>query len=626
MKDILTDNLTLLHEPFGRDHDRLRAQLMSSLPSGVPQERHSYWREIQNLLIGDITMTMPRRILRLSPALAAIAIAMGLAVYFGFGAKPAFALEQVGEALRSVRYMHATVNDEQGQTSRDIWIEINSDGLQVKYRAEGKKLLIADNGDAARCWDRSANVVYVDDSGHYEWIGDMGAVLRDLSGKGASGSAEIERNVQYKGRPAHRVRLMRLNMDCYIDPETKLPMTIGAFEIAYGQPPPGTFELAIPDGVAVVDRRSGKASGESQQVKPTWEATQDDFEKARYALAEKDYETAEALFAKVSQRESRHNWAFFWLGRCRYEQGNFDGAIEAYTKVIKMLGTFGHQPPYEYLARGLAYQKKGMQEEATKDFAKALPDMIKGLRNPQVSLTFDNADDPTLGYRLIMRNVLEHRKIVKERERTAQGRMIERLKAVTGQDLGFAQIDTPEQQAQAIAAWENWWQQHAADYGVKPEKLEPYTQAKTTELEASAAEEALAEKVFKYRWGKEAEKVALELFEEAKQVHPKDPDLDLWWTIGLELYDAKHYQEALEAFDQAVNLQGDKPRRYGFGRIVWQGHMLDLLGQREKAVERYKEALRQYPGDAHRIQHDNWGIWIDKKWIKERLETPFSRK
>ena len=68
----------------------------------------------------------------------------------------------------------------------------------------------------------------------------------------------MEENVEYKGRRAHRIRWLRLNMECYIDPATHLPIVVGDEEITYEEPPPGTFDVVIPDGYVVVDTRPGE--------------------------------------------------------------------------------------------------------------------------------------------------------------------------------------------------------------------------------------------------------------------------------------------------------------------------------------------------------------------------------
>jgi tetratricopeptide (TPR) repeat protein len=623
-KDPLNDHLTRLHERFWREHERLREQLLAAIPSAAPQRR-PYWRRILRALIGDATMSTTSRLLRVGPA-AGVAAALCLITYFVCTPRPALALEQITEALKSVRYIHAITKEDQGRTATDIWVELNDDGFQVKYRCEGSNRLIVDDGEVARELHKDTNTIFLEPSGKYQWIGNMGGFLQDLSGKGPAGSALIERDVAYKGRPAHRVRLTRLNMDCFIDPQTKLPMTIGAFQIEYAQPPAGTFQMAIPPGATIVDRRSAEAGGQGQGT-ATSRAGADEFETARYALAEKDYAKAEALLAKVVQRGDGGNWGWFWLGRARYELGDLDGAIEAYTKTISIQTKFGEQPSYAYLARGLAYQKKTMRAQAANDLARALPDMIGGLSNPEGSLLFDYADDPTLQYRLIIRNnPLSRIKILQERSQTAAGRMINRLKAATGEDLGIARVDTAEQQARAIAAWQDWWKQHASDYAVKPERLEPYAEQQAGQAQVGAGEEALAEKVYRYKWGQEPAEVSLGLFQEGSQIQPKDPELKLWFAIGLALYDGKNYREALEAFDAAVRLEDQKPSEHSYCPIVWQGHMLDLLGEREKAIERYQQALKRYPGDAHYTQHGQWNIVINRRWIEERLKTPFSRK
>ena len=59
-----------------------------------------------------------------------------------------------------------------------------------------------------------------------------------------------------------------------------------------------------------------------------------------------------------------------------------------------------------------------------------------------------------------------------------------------------------------------------------------------------------------------------------------------------------------------------------YASMVWIRHINDLLSNREEAVSWYKKALTHYPGFP--VQHDQWGIKLDKKWIEERLETPFT--
>jgi hypothetical protein len=56
---------------------------------------------------------------------------------------------------------------------------------------------------------------------------------------------------------------------------------------------------------------------------------------------------------------------------------------------------------------------------------------------------------------------------------------------------------------------------------------------------------------------------------------------------------------------------------------VWSGHILDLLSRREEALEWYRKAQKvTFSGT---MQHDQYGIVIDARWIEERLQAPFKR-
>ncbi len=94
-----------------------------------------------------------------------------------------------------------------------------------------------------------------------------------------------------------------------------------------------------------------------------------------------------------------------------------------------------------------------------------------------------------------------------------------------------------------------------------------------------------------------------------------------WFWLGLTLFDGQLYEEALGAFKRAGEL-ADEPLQQA-APIVWQGHMFDLLDQREKALEMYRKAnVDPFPGT---MRHDQYGIAVDKDWVAERLRTPFSR-
>jgi hypothetical protein len=111
---------------------------------------------------------------------------------------------------------------------------------------------------------------------------------------------------------------------------------------------------------------------------------------------------------------------------------------------------------------------------------------------------------------------------------------------------------------------------------------------------------------------------ALEAYRQAREL--KIEDVDTWGKLGLLLYDGRYYQESLEAMTRTT---GSDPF-WGFGGLVWQGHLLDLLGRRAEAVARYQEALK-IPGSP-RLQHSQYNLIINKQWVEERLKTPFERK
>lgn len=109
---------------------------------------------------------------------------------------------------------------------------------------------------------------------------------------------------------------------------------------------------------------------------------------------------------------------------------------------------------------------------------------------------------------------------------------------------------------------------------------------------------------------------ALELFRQAGEL--KIDDTGIRFKLALLLYDGKYYQESLDLMGQ---LEKDDWR---FSALVWQGHLLDLLGRREQAMARYQEALK-VPGSPN-MQHNQYSMTIDKAWVEERLKTPFERR
>ncbi|MEN6333279.1 MAG: M1 family aminopeptidase [Phycisphaerales bacterium] len=120
-------------------------------------------------------------------------------------------------------------------------------------------------------------------------------------------------------------------------------------------------------------------------------------------------------------------------------------------------------------------------------------------------------------------------------------------------------------------------------------------------------------------WSGAGEK-ALAVFKKVKE--SDYPDMGAWFKLGLALYDGKYYQEAMEAFARVESCDRSDPARVS-AAITWQGHLFDLLGQRDKAVECYKRALAQ-PVPPN-MRHDQYKIRLSREWIEKRLDEPFRR-
>jgi tetratricopeptide (TPR) repeat protein len=114
---------------------------------------------------------------------------------------------------------------------------------------------------------------------------------------------------------------------------------------------------------------------------------------------------------------------------------------------------------------------------------------------------------------------------------------------------------------------------------------------------------------------------AREVFEQARERELSDAGS--WYKLGMMLYDGENYKEALVAFRTAQEqTQGNSAR--AFAVMVWQGHLLDLLGQRAEALKRYQAAL-EIPGKLE-MRHDQYGMRLNRQWVQERLKEPFRRE
>ncbi len=97
--------------------------------------------------------------------------------------------------------------------------------------------------------------------------------------------------------------------------------------------------------------------------------------------------------------------------------------------------------------------------------------------------------------------------------------------------------------------------------------------------------------------------------------------------LGFALYDVEDYQAALYVFERMqARFAGAEEReeRFVAFALIWEGHMLDLLGRRDEALIRYAAVMEMDVDDGW--QHGQYGLQYDLvPWARERLETPFER-
>jgi TolA-binding protein len=443
----LRDEDTLMTEFFAKmDADMTHRQervLQVVNSSQVPEQTEA-------LLIGRTIMKSP--FMKLGVA-AAIAVAAILTISSWYGAGPsAYAVGETVEAIINARFLHIIGRDETGQIDDERWIEIGMDGWQVRYRQDKPPNVFAiEDGESTAVYrhDKKAVVIFDRKDMQFQWVGELGKALENLRQEGKI----LKENDDYNGRPAHKVWWPHMSAECYVDPQTKLPMAIGDTELNYEDPPAGTFEIFIPEGYIVVDRRPGAPAGSV----PDWlleeqnilEQASEYFNKATHALADGNYAEAAELFEFVTEHQSGRNWAWFWLGSAYYGQGKYEPAIEKFTKVLEIFKAYGGggKKPLNYCnyARGLAYARLGMNDEAAADLQVCLPSMVQTLRTPSGGQMFEYADNPMMRYRKY--NPTEQQMVVN---------MINRLRLITGRNFGYNPAAAAEVNEVAIAAWEQW--------------------------------------------------------------------------------------------------------------------------------------------------------------------------
>lgn len=422
----------------------------SSSQNHKTSTQHMLWR---------IAMNRPIKLTAAAAILVAVALAVG---FWGRLSSPAYAVEQTIAAMRNVRYMHVVKRDKAGNIEDERWEEIDANGLQARYRQNSPShaFYVVDDCKTVMVYHAAKDkntVVLQGPEDSYTWHYAPGKMFDEIA-RGKPAYAVVAENVQYKGRPAHHLREVAGDTDVYIDPQTKLPIAMGDYEFSFEEPPEGTFDIVIPEGAVVVDKRPGAAPGpepewmvKEREEEERGKLAQQYFEQGRRALAAGQHAAAVESLTKCLEIGPR-NWAQFWLGKALYGAARYDEAIYQLTSVIEMLDGVGWSIPSYYLERARAYLGKGMVDMAQLDFEKVLPKMIESLRNTKAAWSFDLADDPLR--RADGMNGEDCHEAPTPQQSLVM--MINRLRILTGQNFGFDPNGAEQEKERAIAAWEQW--------------------------------------------------------------------------------------------------------------------------------------------------------------------------
>jgi len=316
------------------------------------------------------------------------------------------------------------------------------------------------------------------------------------------------------------------------------------------------------------------------------------FSQGARALIRGDYAQAAE---QLEQALGNDSWVAFWLGSAYYGLGKYDLAIENYNKLYKAFGGSATETvPYCNYARGLAYARSGRLEAAEKDFRVCLPAMIRTLRTPSGGIMFELADNPLIRLGQYQPG-----------EREIVTNMVNRLGLITGQDFGYDPNATDAQNEPAVTAWEQWFKSGG--------HIQFTPDAKSLAL--------LAKWIDGLGWGRKSNREIASRYTREWRSQITSPTA--WLKVGFALYDAERYEEALTAFarmqETAHGNQHEEVKA-----LIWQGHMLDLLGRRSEAVTIYQRVADM--GLTSGTIHAQYGLdYSFSSYARERISTPFTR-
>ena len=124
-------------------------------------------------------------------------------------------------------------------------------------------------------------------------------------------------------------------------------------------------------------------------------------------------------------------------------------------------------------------------------------------------------------------------------------------------------------------------------------------------------------------WGKESNIKIVKVYK--RELLSTIKSSSNYLMIGFALYDVENYEEALYVFKELYKNGEEKknPGRMAVA-LIWQGHMLDLLGKRDEAISRYQKVIdMNVEGGISHSQFDM--VYYYVAYAQERLKEPFKR-
>ena len=95
----------------------------------------------------------------------------------------------------------------------------------------------------------------------------------------------------------------------------------------------------------------------------------------------------------------------------------------------------------------------------------------------------------------------------------------------------------------------------------------------------------------------------------------------------MALYDFERYETALDVFRRASDAMGQGDKRGLAVALIWQGHMLDLLGRRDEAIAAYERVVGlNVSSRGSPVRNDQYGLaYYPTSYALQRTKVPFTR-